>query len=74
MTTRRIAASQIILPDGSKYRRHVVELLDSRVVSCLPLKGEMPYTEWYNGTVVIEEDRIWLLTKFSDGTQHKQLL
>ena len=74
MMTRRIAASQIILPDGSKYRRHVVELLDSRVVSCLPLNSEMPFTEWYNGTVVIEEDHIWLLTKLGDGTQRKQLL
>ncbi len=74
MMTRRIAASQIILPDGSKYRRHVVELLDSRVVSCLPLNSEMPFTEWYNGTVVIEEDHIWLLTKLADGTQRKQLL
>ena len=74
MKTRRIAASQIILPDGSKHQRHVVELIGSRVVSCLPLEGEMPYTEWYSGTVVVEQEQVYLLTTLADGTQHKQLL
>ena len=74
MKTRRIAASQIILPDGSKHHQHVVELLDARVVSCEPLQGESPYTEWSSGTVLIEEGQVWLLTTLADGTQHKQPL
>ncbi|MDO4994773.1 MAG: hypothetical protein Q4E32_07190 [Bacteroidales bacterium] len=74
MKTRRIAATQIILPDGSKHRQHVVELIGTRVVSVYPLQGEMSHTEWYSGTVVIEADRLWLLQTLADGTQHKRLL
>ena len=74
MKTRRIAASQIILPDGSKHQRHVVELIGSRVVSCRPLEGEMPYTEWYSGTVVLEQEQVYLITTLADGTLRKRPL
>lgn len=48
---RRVAANVIILPDGTRLRNHVVELLAGRLVNVYPLEGELPLTEWLGGTI-----------------------
>ena len=73
-TPRRIAAHTIIFAEGSTYRQHVIEILDSRVVRHYPLQQELPHTEWVTGTLLVDEQGVYRLTTSADGTQHRQPL
>lgn len=71
---RRIAAKHVVMPNGTTFTNHVVEIMDSRLVNHYPLQGEIEMTEWLGGTIVVEADGIHHLTRLSDGTQRKQQL
>lgn len=74
-STRRIAASCVVFADGKKYRQHVVELIDSRVANHYALTAELPHTEWYGGTLLVDEGlQVSRLVTLADGTQRKQPL
>lgn len=74
-STRRIAALCVVFADGKKYRQHVVELIDSRVANHYALTAELPHTEWYGGTLLVDEGlQVSRLVMLADGTQRKQPL
>jgi len=55
--TRRVAAHEVVLPDGSVLTLAVVELVEGRVVNYYTFSQELPLTEWMGGTIqVVEED------------------
>lgn len=74
MMPRRIAAKQVILPDGTINTNHVIELFGSRLVNHYPLEGEIEMTEWLGGTIVFKEQKPYHITTHADGTQHIQPL
>lgn len=53
---RRIAASIVVMPDGTRLVNHVVELRDGVVENVYLLKDELPMTEWYSGSITVGQD------------------
>lgn len=53
---RRIASHQTVSEDGSTLTLHVVEIRCARVTALYPLTQELPFTEWFSGTIVLRRD------------------
>ena len=51
---RRVAAHEVVMPNGLVIAPGVVEICDSEVQSVYPLELELDYTEWVGGTVHIQ--------------------
>ena len=52
---RRIASSEVITPDGNCLTRYVIELSEGCVTKLYPLQQELPFTEWFQGRVVLTQ-------------------
>jgi hypothetical protein len=50
---KRIAAHEVVLPDGRVLHQAVVELVDGKVVNCYEFTGELPMCEWRGGRIEI---------------------
>ena len=53
---RKIASHETILENGTRQTLSVIELQEGKVVSCYPLTGELPQTEWMAGQIVLRRD------------------
>lgn len=63
---RRIASPLLILPDGQVLRQQVVEILQGRVECYYPLTEELPFTEWFDRSVVLRYNEDNLCQAFCD--------
>ena len=53
---RRIAANKVhFIPAEACYTNHVIELTDGILTSHYPLLAEQAMTEWYDGTILVDE-------------------
>lgn len=50
---RRIAAHEVVLPDGKVLHQAVVEYLGDKVVNCYEFTGEVPMCEWKGGRIEV---------------------
>ncbi len=64
---RRMAAHWLMMPDGQCRTQWVVEIRSGRVSDYYPLKEELPFTEWLNGTIQLEENADGSLSAFYEG-------
>ena len=65
MTMRRIAANVVLAPEG--WTEQGVVTIESVVSSIMPLKEELPMTEWYVGTIVVKPDSEGKRRAYMDG-------
>lgn len=66
MTMRRIAANVVLSPEG-QIEQGVVTIENGVVSSIMPLKEELPMTEWYVGTIVVKPDSESKRRAYMDG-------
>ena len=66
MTMRKIAAHRLETPTGVIHLG-VVVIREGIVEDCFPFSGEMPFTEWLGGTIVVRPDDNGMLRAFQDG-------
>lgn len=66
MTMRRIAANVVLSPEG-RIEQGVVTIENGVVSSIMPLKKELPMTEWYVGTIVVKPDSKGKRRAYMDG-------
>lgn len=66
MTMRRIAANVVLSPEG-RTEQGVVTIENGVVSSIMPLKEELPMTEWYVGTIVVKPDSENKRRAYMDG-------
>ena len=50
---RRIAAHEVVLPDGKVLHQAVVEYLGDKVVNCYEFTVEVPMCEWKGGRIEV---------------------
>lgn len=50
---RRIAAHEVVLPDGKVLHQAVVEYLGDKVVNCYEFTDEVPMCEWKGGRIEV---------------------
>ena len=65
MTMRRIAANVVLAPEG--WTEQGVVTIENGVSSIMPLKEELPMTEWYVGTIVVKPDSEGKRRAYMDG-------
>ena len=54
---RRIAANEVMTPEGQSLTRYVVEVAqDGTVCDLYPLTQEMAFTEWMQGSLEIKKE------------------
>lgn len=57
--TRKVACRCLVLPDGTEHLMCVAEFdANNRFIDYHPLLSEEPFVEWYNGTLVIDQDEL----------------
>lgn len=66
MTMRRIAANVVLAPEG-RTEQGVVTIENGIVCSIMPLKEELPMTEWYVGTIIVKPDSEGKRRAYMDG-------
>jgi hypothetical protein len=54
--TRRIACNEVMTPEGQRLIQYVLEISDGIVLKHYPLLNEMPFTEWFQGQIVLRDD------------------
>ena len=59
MTVRKVAATRVYLNASEFYSNHVVELAGHIVTNHYPLIAELPYTEWFGGTIIVQDNHAY---------------
>lgn len=52
---KRLAVKRLVV-NGKEYGLQVLEMEDNKVLCHYPLVTELPQTEWYGGTVVVNTE------------------
>ena len=74
---RRVAAHEVILPDGKVLHQAIVEICDGSVLNYYEFQDEMPLTEWYDGHIEVRlnhegiKQAFWVKDSGSDGNLEK---
>lgn len=63
---RRIASNRIVI-DNRQLTLHVIEIEDGFVKDFYPLTQELPFTEWFNGTITLTKDKNGKTIAVKDG-------
>lgn len=64
---RRLAAHDIIFPDGTQKVLGVVEIVGGKVNRVYPLEGEQARTEWVAGTIELRAAPDGSLTAYKNN-------
>lgn len=64
---RIVAANRVVMPDGAMYKPGFVELDGDIVVRTGHLYGELPFTEWLGGTVLVNRDAVGVMHACRNG-------
>lgn len=60
---RKVASNIVYLNNIEFYKNHIVELYEHIVINHYNLADEQEKTEWFNGTIIIHEQKAYIIRR-----------